>query len=86
MIKYTKVDRVFLFIIYLFLTFCFLVVLYPLVFVVSSSFSDPAAVAAGNVKLWPVNPTLKAYKMVFGFRSIKTGFKNSFIYYMISIR
>ncbi len=79
-IKHSKVDIVFLAINNTFLIICLIVVLYPLIFVVSSSFSDPAAVASGKVWLFPVKPTLKAYKTVFGYHSIWVGFKNSFIY------
>lgn len=79
-IKNTPADKVFLFCVYLFLVTFLLVVLYPLVFVVSASFSTPAAVSRGRVWLLPVQPTLMAYKAVFRYQQIKTGFSNSFIY------
>lgn len=79
----TGIDRIFIILNYLFLTFCLIIVLYPLIFVVSSSFSDPAAVATGRVILFPVKPTLRAYQMVFNYRNLWVGFRNSF-YYMIA--
>ena len=82
-IQTTGSDKVFIVIDYLFLTFCLVIVLYPLIFVISSSFSDPTAVASGQVVLLPVNPTLRAYQMVLNYRNLWVGFKNSFIY-MIS--
>jgi multiple sugar transport system permease protein/putative aldouronate transport system permease protein len=57
-----------------------LVVLYPLIFVVSSSFSSPSAVMTGRVFLWPVEPSLDGYAAVFRNRQIIIGFRNSMIY------
>lgn len=73
-------DRVFMAIVYIMLVVIFLLVLVPLVYVVSASFSSPAAVVAGDVWLWPVDPTLKGYEAVFKNPKIGTGFLNSFIY------
>ena len=73
-------DKVFSWIVYGFLTLCLLAVAYPLLYVVSASFSSPSAVAMGKVWIWPVKPTLLAYKTVFGYRNIITGFRNSFAY------
>ena len=58
-------DRVFDAINYTLLTLVLLIVAYPLLFVISSSFSDPLAVMGGKVWMWPVKPNLKAYRMVF---------------------
>ncbi|MBQ2954906.1 MAG: carbohydrate ABC transporter permease [Clostridia bacterium] len=79
-IKMTRVDKAFTFFVYVFLTFCLLAVLYPLLYVVAASFSDPSAVATGKVWVWPVRPTLIAYQTVLGYRNIQTGFVNSFAY------
>lgn len=81
-IRATKGDRIFSICIYIFLTFCLLAVAYPLLYVVSASFSDYTAVAAGKVWVWPVRPSLLAYKTVFSYKSIQTGFINS-VSYMI---
>ncbi len=62
----------------LFLLLC--VSLYPLFFIVSASFSDPAEVAAGNVILFPKGFSLLGYKAVFEHKSVMTGFMNSGIY------
>lgn len=56
------------------------VVAYPLIYVVSASFSSTNAVIAGNVWLLPVEPNLEAYKAVFSNASILSGYKNAFIY------
>lgn len=63
-----------------FLGLCFLAVVYPLVFILSSSFSNPEAVMSGRVWLWPVRPSLQGYELVFQSREIWTGFANSLFY------
>ena len=75
-------DRFFLFCLYVFLTFVLLIVLYPLVFVVSSSFSSPLAVSSGRVWLWPVDFSLRGYQVAFSNPQIVTGYANS-LYYTI---
>jgi ABC-type glycerol-3-phosphate transport system permease component len=55
-------------------------VMYPLIYVLSSSFSNGEAVMAGRVYLWPVDLSLDGYKMVFNDDSVSTGFKNSLVY------
>jgi len=75
-------DRLFLFAVYVFLTFVLLIVLYPLVFVVSSSFSSPLAVSSGRVWLWPVDFSLRGYQVAFSNPQIVTGYANS-LYYTI---
>lgn len=64
--KKSPADRIFLAIVYLFLGLFVLVVLYPLIYVVSCSFSSPQDLVAGRVFLWPVNPGLQGYKAVLG--------------------
>jgi multiple sugar transport system permease protein/putative aldouronate transport system permease protein len=56
-------------------------VLYPLIFIVSASFSNSLAVIQGRVWLWPVDITLDGYKAVFKSPSVPRGFINS-IYVM----
>lgn len=58
-------DRVFTIVNYSLLMLVLIIELYPLVYVVAASFSDPQAVVSGKVFLFPVNPTLKGYAAVF---------------------
>ena len=76
-------DKVFMGAVYFFLTFCLIIVLYPLIYVVSASLSEPNAVITGQVWLLPVNPTLRGYTAVFDDPSILSGFVNSFIYMFV---
>ena len=57
----------------------FLVVLYPLVYVVSSSFSSGDAVFNGKVILWPVDFSTFGYEIVLKFPKVWVGYKNTII-------
>jgi ABC-type glycerol-3-phosphate transport system permease component len=54
-----------------------LATLYPMIFIVSSSFSGVQAVTQGRVWLWPVDFSLEGYKAVFRSTEIPQGFINS---------
>ena len=56
-----------------------MLIIYPLVYVVSASFSDALMVAAGRVILWPVSLTTDNYAQVFKNQSLVTGFCNSML-------
>jgi len=73
-------DRLFDLVNYTFLTLALIIVLYPLIYVVSASFSSYSAVASGKVVLWPVEPGLMAYEAVFRNPRIMIGYRNSLIY------
>lgn len=48
-------DRVFNVVNYVVLSLFFIIVLYPLIYIVSASFSSSEAVVSGRVWLWPLN-------------------------------
>ncbi|MBA2944164.1 carbohydrate ABC transporter permease [Paenibacillus sp. CGMCC 1.16610] len=73
-------DRLFLTGVYLFLGIALIVVLYPLVFIVSSSLSSPLAVSSGRVWLWPVDLTFVGYKVVLSNPQVLQGYGNSLFY------
>ncbi|WP_199619380.1 carbohydrate ABC transporter permease [Paenibacillus alkalitolerans] len=79
-IKESRGDRVLLIAIHTFLTLCSLVVLYPLIYILSASFSNPFAVISGQVWLYPVDFTLIGYETVFKNSQVLVGFANSFFY------
>lgn len=81
-IKDSNDDRLFNFVNYSFLGIAFIVILYPLIYIVSASFSSSSAVTSGQVWLWPVGFNLEGYTAVFKHRLIMSSFGNSF-YYMI---
>ena len=76
-------DKIFTVLIYLILSLVLIIILYPLIYVVSASFSDPQAVISGEVTLFPVRPTLRGYAAVFQNRKILSGFANSLFYLVV---
>ena len=79
-IKESFSDKVFLGIVYVFLILVVLIVLYPLIYIVSSSLSSPLAVSSGKVWLWPVDFSLKGYKAIFNNSQVLVGYGNSLFY------
>jgi putative aldouronate transport system permease protein len=73
-------DRVFYVIVYLLLGILTLITLYPLIFVISASFSDPFAVLAGKVFLTPVGFSLTGYERIFSNDRVLLGAANSIFY------
>ena len=81
--KTTGSDIPFVIAVYAILVFALLAVAYPLIYVVSASFSSPSAVSAGQVVLWPVQPTFIAYKTVIEYKNIWIGYRNSLAYMVV---
>ncbi len=57
-----------------------LCVLYPLVYVISASFSEPSRVESGELLLLPVGFTLDGYHEIFRYAPIWTGYRNTVLY------
>ena len=57
-----------------------IVVVYPLIYVVSASVSDPTAVSNGKMWLFPVNFTLEGYLRTIQYKSIWVGYGNTIFY------
>ncbi len=76
-------DTIVYFINYILLTVLLVVVLYPLIYIISCSFSSGDALMSGRVKLFPVDLTLQSYQAVFKYQSIWTGYRNSIIYAIV---
>ena len=62
-----------------FLSIIAVIILYPLIYVLSASFSDAMSVTSGKMFLWPVDLTLENYEEVFKNKNIVLGFRNSII-------
>ncbi|SDD56531.1 multiple sugar transport system permease protein [Paenibacillus sp. UNCCL117] len=78
--KETMDDRVFTYLNYFILGIFTITILYPLVYIVSASFSSTTAVISGRVWLYPIEPTLAGYEAVFKHRLITSSFLNSIFY------
>ena len=75
-----KTDGVYNIANYTFLSIILALVLYPIIYVVSMSFSSPEAIMGGKVWLFPVEPGLLAYKKVFEYKLIWSGYANTILY------
>ena len=73
-------DRVYNIVNNSFLVAIFLVVLYPLLYVVSCSFSSTLAIYSGKVWIWPVGFQLIAYQEIFEYRPVLIGYQNTVFY------
>lgn len=79
-VRHGKGDRLLYTVLLVFLSLFLVTVIYPLVYVVSSSFSSGLAVSAGRVRLWPVNPSLEGYSAVFRNRYVGISYVNTILY------
>lgn len=73
-------DRIFMSITYLFLTCIFVLSLYPVLFVLSASISDPKLVSGGKMLLWPMGITFDGYEHLLKYKDVWVGYANSIIY------
>ncbi len=80
MIRESAGDRIFNIVNLTLITILMLIVLYPLILVVSASFSDPNLVATGQVLLWPRGLNVNGYIRVFKDPDIMIGYRNSLFY------
>ena len=67
----------------IFLALLLLLVAYPLIYVLSASFSSGKAVSAGRVVLWPVDFSLEGYKAVFNKSDIWPAYLNTILYTVV---
>ena len=79
-IKLSTEDKIFYAICYSIVIILTLIVLYPIIYVISASFSDPAAVTQGKVWVWPVGFSTGAYKMLFQDKGLWIGYGNTIFY------
>lgn len=76
-------DRVFDIVVYTFLAVLTLCVLYPLIFVLSASFSEPEMVNGGKVALLPKGFNVDGYKEILAYKPIWQGYMNTIIYTVV---
>ncbi|MGX0267710.1 carbohydrate ABC transporter permease [Enterococcus casseliflavus] len=82
LIKDTRADKIFLIFVYVFLAISLLIVLYPLIYIISASISNPHLVNSGEMWLLPKGITLEGYRTLLGNSSIWRGYLNT-IYYTV---
>lgn len=79
-IKISLSDKIYLGSIYTFLGVFCLLIAYPLLYVISASFSSPEALVAGRVFFLPVEPGLQGYEAVFNNKQVWSGYRNAILY------
>ncbi|MBM6615445.1 carbohydrate ABC transporter permease [Desemzia sp. RIT804] len=82
-IQESKTDRIFLTIVYLLLFVAFLLVAYPLIYILSASISDPAVVNSGEMWLFPKEVTFEGYRTILQNEAIWRGYLNTIIYTVV---
>ena len=78
-IHYSRGDKAYLAVNFLLLLGIGICVAYPLLYVISASFSANVT-TLGNLSLWPKNPSLEGYRAVLTYPKIWSGYYNSFLY------
>lgn len=73
-------DRVFQAAVYAIIVLIAVFTLYPLIYSLSASVSEPREILNGHVWLYPVNITTNAYQRVFRSADIQSGYLNTIIY------
>ena len=79
-VRQSRSDRIFLACNALFLLLILVVVIYPVWYAFIASFSDPLAVSRGELTLLPIGFDLSAYKKVFRYQRVMTGYRNTIVY------
>ena len=85
MLRDSRGDKIFRFFSGLFLILLAAIVLYPVYFIVIASFSDPDAVLAGKVVLWPVDINLDGYIKIMERTDVWLGYRNTIIYTVLTV-
>ena len=84
-IKLTAGDRAFYAVNTVLLALLALIVIYPLYFIIIASFSDPDAVLAGKVILYPVQITFEGYAKILQRTDVWRGYLNTIIYTALTV-
>ncbi|MFC0470525.1 carbohydrate ABC transporter permease [Halalkalibacter kiskunsagensis] len=79
-INESRIDKVFKVFVYMCLTCALLIVLYPLIYIMSASISNPTAVNSGQMWLFPKDITFEGYRVIFNNDSIWRGYMMTIFY------
>ncbi|MDQ1913577.1 carbohydrate ABC transporter permease [Paenibacillus sp. GD4] len=83
MMDYSRGDRVFDAVNTLLLILITVIVMYPLLFVLSASVSEPSVVARGQLWLLPKGINFVGYERVFQNKEILSGYMNTIVYTLV---
>lgn len=62
-----------------------ILVAYPVIYVISCSFSGTNALMGGRVLLWPVDFSTKGYEFVLQYKQVWIGYRNSIFYTVLGV-
>ena len=79
-IRDTLGDKLFYAVCYLITALFMLAVLYPLVYILSASFSSADAITSGRMWLYPVDFSLVGYRYILKYDAIWLGYRNTLLY------
>ncbi|MFS0612368.1 carbohydrate ABC transporter permease [Lederbergia ruris] len=82
-IKQTKSDRIFDICNKVLVWFFIIIILYPLIYIISASISDPSFVNSGQMWLWPKGITFEGFRRVFQNTDIWIGYRNTIFYTLL---
>ncbi len=82
-VRMSRGDRIFGLVNAALLWIVSIIMLYPLLYVVACSFSDPLSVVQSKITLLPQGATLAAYERVFRNEMIMSGYKNTLVYTLL---
>lgn len=82
-IKASKGDKVFQAVVDIILVLVLITVTYPIIYVISCSFSGTKALMSGRVLLFPREFSLEGYKFVFQYKQVWIGYRNSLLYTLL---
>ncbi|KRG11654.1 carbohydrate ABC transporter permease [Lederbergia galactosidilytica] len=85
MVKESFGDRLFGVFVYGILSIVAIIVIYPLIYVLSASFSDPSAILKGEIWLFPKGFTFDSYIKVFQNDKILIGYRNTIFYTVFGV-
>lgn len=82
-INHPSSERVFDAVVYAIAAVIIVIMLYPMIFIISASFSDPARVMDGDVWLLPKGFSIEAYTNIMHNDKIWIGYRNTIIYAIV---
>ncbi|KKI90107.1 sugar ABC transporter permease [Bacillus sp. SA1-12] len=84
-IRESRSDLVFKFFVHCFLFVILVLILYPLIYIVSASISDPTLVNQGKMWLLPKGITFIGYELLFQYDEIWIGYRNTIFYTLLGV-
>ena len=76
-------DRIYIYCVYAFVIGAVLITLYPLIWIISASVSEPHYVSSGRMWLFPMGFTLEGFKLILGNELIWLGYRNTILYTLL---